>query len=270
VSDKDKLLPNLELKQAIDLTKLDANQHFTEPPSRYSEASLIKKIESLGIGRPSTYAPTISTLVARTYITIEKKQLIPSENAFTVIDLLEKHFPEIVDSSFTSNMEETLDLVAEDKANWQEVLNEFYEPFMKKIADGKENIKSLKVVIPTGEDCPDCGAPLVKRKGRYGEFISCSTFPKCKYTKNLGKTEKKELVTLSVNFPECGSPIVERISRRGKFFGCSAYPKCKFISNHEPIDEKCTECGGMMTTRELKTKFVKECIKCKHKVESEK
>jgi len=270
VSDKDKLLPDLKLKQKIDLTKLDANQHFTEPPSRYSEASLIKKIESLGIGRPSTYAPTISTLVARTYITIEKKQLIPSENAFTVTELLEKHFAEIVDSSFTSNMEETLDLIAEDKADWQKVLSDFYEPFMQKVADGKENIKSLKVVIPTGEDCPDCGSPLVKRKGRFGEFISCSTFPKCKYTQNLGKTEKKELVTLSVKCPECNSPIVERISRRGKFFGCSAYPKCKFISNYEPIDEKCTECGGMMTRRELKTKIVKECIKCKHKIENEK
>ena len=267
VSDKDKLLPDLELNQNIDLTKLDANQHFTEPPSRYSEASLIKKIESLGIGRPSTYAPTISTLVARTYITIEKKQLIPSENAFTVIDLLEKHFAEIVDSSFTSNMEETLDLIAEDKADWQAVLGEFYEPFMQKIADGKENIKSLKVVIPTGEDCPDCGEPLVKRKGRYGEFISCSTFPKCKYTKNLGKTEKKPQIILSVKCPDCGGDIVERMSRRGKFFGCGNYPKCKFIANFEPTDKKCPECEGMMGKKELKTKRYYECFKCKHKEE---
>ncbi len=267
VSDKDKLLPDLELNQNIDLSKLDANQHFTEPPSRYSEASLIKKIESLGIGRPSTYAPTISTLVARTYITIEKKQLIPSENAFTVIKMLEEHFAEIVDSSFTSNMEETLDLIAEDKADWQEVLGEFYEPFMKKIADGKENIKSLKVVIPTGEDCPDCGEPLVKRKGRYGEFISCSTFPKCKYTKNLGKTEKKPQIILSVKCPDCGGDIVERMSRRGKFFGCGNYPKCKFIANFEPTDKKCPECEGMMGKKELKTKRYYECFKCKHKEE---
>ncbi len=267
VSDKDKLLPDLELNQDIDLSKLDANQHFTEPPSRYSEASLIKKIESLGIGRPSTYAPTISTLVARTYITIEKKQIIPSENAFTVINLLEEHFAEIVDSSFTSNMEETLDLVAEDKANWQKVLSDFYEPFMKKIADGKENIKSLKVVIPTGEDCPDCGEPLVKRKGRFGEFISCSTFPKCKYTKNLGKTEKKAQITLSVKCPDCGGDIVERMSRRGKFFGCGNYPKCKFIANFEPTDKKCPECEGMMGKKELKTKRYYECFKCKHKEE---
>jgi DNA topoisomerase-1 len=267
VSDKDKLLPDLKLNQNIDLSKLDANQHFTEPPSRYSEASLIKKIESLGIGRPSTYAPTISTLVARTYITIEKKQLIPSENAFTVTELLEKHFPEIVDSSFTSNMEETLDLIAEDKEDWQKVLSEFYEPFMKKVADGKENIKSLKVVVPTGEDCPECGSPLVKRKGRFGEFISCSTFPKCKYTKNLGKTEKKPQVVLSVKCPECGGDIVERMSRRGKFYGCGNYPKCKFIANFEPTDKKCPECEGMMGKKELKTKRYYECFKCKHKEE---
>lgn len=267
VSDKDKLLPDLELNQKIELSKLDANQHFTEPPSRFSEASLIKKIESLGIGRPSTYAPTISTLVARTYISIEKKQLIPSENAFTVIGLLEEHFTEIVDSSFTSNMEETLDLIAEDKEDWQKVLREFNEPFMKKIADGKENIKSLKVVTPTGEDCPECESPLVKRKGRYGEFISCSTFPKCKYSKNLGKTEKKPQVTLDVKCPDCGGDIVERMSRRGKFFGCGSYPKCKFIANFEPTDKKCPECEGMMGKKELKTKRYHECFKCKHKIE---
>jgi DNA topoisomerase-1 len=266
-SDKDKLLPELSLEQEVSLSKLEANQHFTEPPSRYSEASLIKKIESLGIGRPSTYAPTISTLVARDYIKIEKKQIIPTDNAFTVIELLEKYFPEIVDSSFTSKMEETLDLIAEDKADWQKVLLDFYEPFIKKIEDGKKNIKSQKVVIPTGENCPECGSELVKRKGRFGEFISCSAFPKCKYTKNLGKTEKKEPKTLDVKCPKCGSAIVERVSRRGKFYGCSSYPKCKFISNYEPIDEKCSECGGMMSVRELKTKIVKECLECKNKIE---
>lgn len=271
VSDKDKLLPDLSENQEVKLTKIDANQHFTEPPPRYSEASLIKKLESLGIGRPSTYAPTISTLSARIYITIEKKQIIPTDIAFTVTDLLEKHFPKIVNSSFTSDMEETLDEIAEDKADWQQVLRDFYEPFMQDVANGKENIKSLKVVIPTGENCPDCGSELVKRKGRFGEFISCSTYPKCKYTKNLGKVEKKELAVLpDVKCPKCGSGIVERISKRGKFYGCSAYPKCKFISNHEPIDEKCGECGGMMTRRELKTKIVKECIECKNKIEIQK
>ncbi|MCF6172313.1 MAG: type I DNA topoisomerase [Campylobacteraceae bacterium] len=265
-SDKDKLLPNLELEQSVELSKLDANQHFTEPPSRYSEASLIKKLESLGIGRPSTYAPTISTLVARQYITIEKKQIIPSEIAFTVIDLLEKNFPRVVDSSFTSQMEETLDLIAEEKADWQKTLNDFYVPFMENIEKGKKNIKSLKVVIPTGEKCPECGEELVKRKGRYGEFISCSAFPKCKYTKNLGKAEKKaQVVVEGIKCPECGGDIVERFSRRGKFYGCSNYPKCKFVSTYQPTNKKCPQCDEMMVTRELRKKQIFDCPKCKYK-----
>jgi DNA topoisomerase-1 len=267
-SDKDKLLPDLQINQSIDLSKLDANQHFTEPPSRYSEASLIKKLESLGIGRPSTYAPTISILVARDYISIEKKQLVPSEIAFTVTELLEKNFPEIVDSSFTSNMEETLDLIAEDKADWQKVLSEFYAPFMKQIEDGKTNIKSQKVVTPTGEKCPECGEELVLRKGRFGEFVSCSAFPKCKYTKNIGnKPEKKEATVLDVKCPECGGDIVERFSRRGKFYGCKNYPTCKFIANFEPTEKKCPKCNGMMGKKELKTKSYFECFACKEKVD---
>ena len=265
-SDKDKLLPDLELNQLVKLDKIDANQHFTEPPSRYSEASLIKKLESLGIGRPSTYAPTVSTLVARQYITIEKKQIIPTEIAFTVIDLLEKNFPKVVDSSFTSEMEETLDLIAEDKADWQKTLSDFYTPFMKNIELGKKNIKSLKVVVPTGEKCPECGEELVKRKGRYGEFISCSAFPKCKYTKNLGKSEKKaKVIVEGVACPQCGGDIVERFSRRGKFYGCDNYPKCKFVSTYQPTNKKCPECGEMMITRELRKKQIFECTKCKHK-----
>ncbi len=264
-SDKDKLLPNLKEGEIASLDDIKANQHFTEPPPRYSEASLIKKLESLGIGRPSTYAPTISTLVAREYIKIEKKQIIPTDIAFTVVELLEKHFPAIVDSSFTSNMEETLDLIAEGKKEWQKVLWEFYEPFMKQIEEGKKNIKSQKIAIPTGEMCPECGSELVKRKGRYGEFISCSAFPKCKYTKNLGKTEKKEPLKLDVPCPECGGDIIERFSRRGKFYGCSNYPKCKFISNYPPTDKKCSECGYIMAKKELKTKSYYECLKCKHK-----
>ena len=264
-SDKDKLLPELLVGAVATLDKLDANQHFTEPPSRYSEASLIKKLESLGIGRPSTYAPTISILGARNYISIEKKQIVPSEIAFTVTEVLENHFPEIVDSNFTSSMEETLDLIAEEGQDWQKVLADFYEPFIKQIDEGKKNIKSLKVAIPTGEMCPECGKELVTRKGRFGEFVACSGFPKCKYSKNLGTTQKKELTKLSVSCPECNGDLVERISRRGKFFGCGNYPKCKFISTYEPVDKKCPECNYMMAKRTLKGKEIYECIKCKHK-----
>ncbi|MBN1839394.1 MAG: type I DNA topoisomerase [Campylobacterales bacterium] len=270
-NDKDKLLPDLALKQEVALSKLDANQHFTEPPSRYSEASLIKKLESLGIGRPSTYAPTISVLSAREYINIEKKQIVPTEVAFQVTELLEQHFPQIVDSSFTSNMEERLDLIAEDKEDWQAILWNFYEPFDAQVAKGKTEIQSQKVVVFTGEMCPECGKELVRRKGRFGEFIACSTYPTCKYTQNLKKVSEsapKEKVTLSVPCPECGGDIIERSSRRGKFFGCGNYPKCKFISNYEPTDKKCPECGYIMAKRELRKKEIYECIKCKHKEEA--
>jgi DNA topoisomerase-1 len=274
-SDKDKLLPTLEKGQKVELSELKANQHFTEPPSRYSEASLIKKLESLEIGRPSTYAPTISLLTSRNYIEIEKKQLIPSENAFKVTELLEKHFANIVDSSFTSGMEESLDEIAEGKKDWQKVLWDFYDPFIKEVDDGKKNIKSQKIAIPTGEKCPKCSEELLKRKGRYGEFIACSAFPKCKYTQNIDGegniVEKKAPEVLpDVPCPECGGGIVERKSRRGKFYGCAQYPKCKFISTYEPTVKKCEAdgCGYVMAKRLLRKKEIFECIKCKNRVDA--
>lgn len=266
-SDKDKLLPKLEIGQELKLKTLTPNQHFTEPPPRYSEASLIKMLESLGIGRPSTYAPTVSILSARDYINIEKKRIIPTDIAFTVIELLENHFSQIVDSNFTSSMEETLDLIAGGNRDWQEVLREFYEPFIKKIEDGKKNIKSQKVVIPTGEMCPKCGKELVQRKGRYGEFIACSGFPTCKYSKNLQEKVKKEVVKIEVPCPKCGGDIVERSSRRGKFYGCGNYPKCKFISTYKPTNVKCEKCGSLMAARTLRGKDIYECIECKHRVD---
>ena len=267
-SDKDKLLPELKVGEDIKLKSLTPNQHFTEPPSRYSEASLIKKLESLGIGRPSTYAPTISILTSRKYIEIEKKQVVPTEIAFVVTELLEKHFSEIVDSNFTSLMEKNLDDIAENKKNWQKVLADFYEPFDKKISEGKANIKSQKVATPTGEKCPECGSDLLLRKGRFGEFIACSAYPKCKYTKNTKENvvkEPKEVIAIDVKCPECGGDIIERKSRRGKFFGCSNYPKCKFVSTYEPTNIKCPKCDYLMAKRVLRGKDIFECIKCKHR-----
>ena len=179
--DKDKILPDLKIGDEMSLQSIKSSQHFTEPPSRYSEAGLVKKLESLGIGRPSTYAPTISLLTSRDYVKVEKKQLVPNEIAFTMMGVLEEHFSDIVDSEFTSNMEEKLDHVAEDKADWQKLLSDFYHPFMDKISAGKTGIKSQKVATPIGEKCPECGGELLLRKGRYGEFIACGNFPKCKY-----------------------------------------------------------------------------------------
>jgi len=254
-SEKDKLLPELSKGQAVTLDEIKAEQHFTEPPPRYNEASLIKKLESLGIGRPSTYAPTITTLQTRKYIEIEKKRIHPTEIAFTVIEMLEEHFPDIVDSGFTANMEETLDMVAEGKKNWQEILKEFYEPFMKRIDEGKKNIKSLKQAIPTGEDCPKCGSELLLRKGRYGEFIACSNFPKCKYTKNTDGTEPEQPEETDEICDKCGAPMVIKDSRRGKFLACSAYPKCKNAKSLTPpreLDVPCPLCGGKIQEREGK------------------
>ncbi|WP_457608435.1 type I DNA topoisomerase [Nitratifractor sp.] len=252
-TEKDRLLPELKEGQPVSLDKVEAEQHFTEPPPRYNEASLIKKLESLGIGRPSTYAPTITILQNRHYIEIEKKRIHPTEIAFTVIEMLEKHFPEIVDSNFTAQMEKTLDKIAEGKEDWQKILWEFYEPFMAKIAEGKKSIKSLKTAEPIGEQCPECGAELLKRKGRYGEFIACSNFPKCRYSRNLDGTEPEKPEPTDEICDKCGAPMVIKNSRRGKFLACSAYPKCKNAKPLTPPKElsvPCPECGGKLIERQ--------------------
>ncbi|HEC1538519.1 TPA: type I DNA topoisomerase [Campylobacter upsaliensis] len=273
--DKDKILPEFKKAEVLKTQKLTMSNHFTEPPSRYSEAGLVKKLESLGIGRPSTYAPTISILSARDYVVIEKKQLVPNEIAFSVTELLEKNFSDIVDSHFTSNLENTLDEIAENKADWQETLKEFYYPFMRKIEEGKSTIKSQKTFTKLEEKCPQCGGELAVRKGRYGEFIACLAFPKCRYSRNLKEdnAEKKEAKKpngIGVKCPKCkDGEVVERFSRRGKFYGCNHYPKCDFVSNYKPSEEKCEKCGEMMVIKELKKGTFLECLKCKVKREAE-
>ncbi|WP_100964031.1 type I DNA topoisomerase [Helicobacter pylori] len=247
--DKDKLLPNLKENDPIKLEKLESNAHVTEPPARYSEASLIKVLESLGIGRPSTYAPTISLLQNRDYIKVEKKQISALESAFKVIEILEKHFEEIVDSKFSASLEEELDNIAQNKADYQQVLKDFYYPFMDKIEAGKKNIISQKVHEKTGESCPKCGGELVKKNSRYGEFIACNNYPKCKYvkqTENANDGANQELCE------KCGGEMVQKFSRNGAFLACNNYPECKNTKslkntpNAKEIIEgvKCPECGG--------------------------
>ncbi len=257
--DKDKLLPALKEKEPIAIESIKPTQHFTEPPSRYSEASLIKKLEAEGIGRPSTYAPTISTLQARNYITLEKRQITPTEVAFTVTEMLEKHFENIVDSSFTANMEEVLDEIAEGEKDWQKVLHDFYFPFMEKIAEGKEKIVSLKLAKPLGRNCPECSSELLLRSGRYGNFIACSGFPKCKYTEQIEeedengeKIERPKPETSDEVCDKCGSSMVIKNGRNGKFLACSAYPKCKNTKSLEEQKESnipCPDCGGKLLWR---------------------
>ncbi|PDX16541.1 type I DNA topoisomerase [Helicobacter pylori] len=247
--DKDKLLPNLKENDPIKLEKLESNAHVTEPPTRYSEASLIKVLESLGIGRPSTYAPTISLLQNRDYIKVEKKQISALESAFKVIEILEKHFEEIVDSKFSASLEEELDNIAQNKADYQQVLKDFYYPFMDKIEAGKKNIISQKVHEKTGQSCPKCGGELVKKNSRYGEFIACNNYPKCKYikqTENANNEARQELCE------KCGGEMVQKFSRNGAFLACNNYPECKNTKSlkntpnaKETIEGvKCPECGG--------------------------
>ncbi|MFP6214473.1 type I DNA topoisomerase [Helicobacter pylori] len=247
--DKDKLLPNLKENDPIKLEKLESNTHVTEPPARYSEASLIKVLESLGIGRPSTYAPTISLLQNRDYIKVEKKQISALESAFKVIEILEKHFEEIVDSKFSASLEEELDNIAQNKADYQQVLKDFYYPFMDKIEAGKKNIISQKVHEKTGESCPKCGGELVKKNSRYGEFIACSNYPECKYIK---QTENANDGTNQELCEKCGGEMVQKFSRNGAFLACNNYPECKNTKSlkntpnaKETIEGvKCPECGG--------------------------
>lgn len=250
-AEKDKILPDLKKAQSMQKESLEMNSHFTEPPSRYSEAGLVKKLESLGIGRPSTYAPTISILTTREYVKIDKKQLVPSEVAFSVVELLEKNFSDIVDAEFTSKLEDKLDAIAEDKADWQGLLGEFYYPFMRKIELGKKNIESQKKFTKTGEICPQCGGELAIRKGKYGEFISCLNFPKCKYSKNLdGENGEKNEQKIDEKCPQCGGELGIKRGRYGEFVACLNYPECKFIKKDEKSEKKlvsiglkCPECG---------------------------
>ncbi|GAA9289615.1 type I DNA topoisomerase [Helicobacter pylori] len=255
--DKDKLLPNLKENDPIKLEKLESNAHVTEPPARYSEASLIKVLESLGIGRPSTYAPTISLLQNRDYIKVEKKQISALESAFKVIEILEKHFEEIVDSKFSASLEEELDNIAQNKADYQQVLKDFYYPFMDKIEAGKKNIISQKVHEKTGQSCPKCGGELVKKNSRYGEFIACNNYPKCKYvkqTENANDGSKQELCE------KCGGEMVQKFSKNGAFLACNNYPECKntkSLKNTPNANEiiegvKCPECGGDIALKRSK------------------
>ncbi|GAA9691262.1 type I DNA topoisomerase [Helicobacter pylori] len=247
--DKDKLLPNLKENDPIKLEKLESNAHVTEPPARYSEASLIKVLESLGIGRPSTYAPTISLLQNRDYIKVEKKQISALESAFKVMEILEKHFEEIVDSKFSASLEEELDNIAQNKADYQQVLKDFYYPFMDKIEAGKKNIISQKVHEKTGQSCPKCGGELVKKNSRYGEFIACNNYPKCKYVK---QTENANDGAKQESCEKCGGEMVQKFSRNGAFLACNNYPECKntkSLKNTPNANEiiegvKCPECGG--------------------------
>ena len=240
--------------QKQELIRLIPEQHFTQPPPRYSEASLVQALEENGIGRPSTYAPTLSTIQTRGYVYREDKRLVPTETGILVNDLMLQYFPEIVDYNFTARMEEDLDKIAAGDAEWVKIMDEFYGPFSKKVEKAQEDMPVVKSgPEPIGRACPNCGKELVIRYGRYGKFISCSGFPECRYTEPW-------LEKIGVTCPQDGGDLVERKTRKGRtFFGCNNYPECDFTSWKRPIEQPCPNCGGLLV---VANKREVQCIKC--------
>lgn len=248
-------LPSLKIGDVVEVTKIDMTQHYTQPKARYNEASLIKLLESLGIGRPSTYAPTISTIQARGYVKSVKKTFEPTELGETVNEILSEYFPRIVDADFTANMETELDGIADGKIKWKESVENFYKIFEEELLKAQEKIKKLAPYEEkTDEICPRCGQQLVIKRGRFGKFMACSGYPECNYTKSIVKE-------IGVACPNCGAPIVERKSKRGRiFYGCLGFPKCSFVSWNIPIEEKCPKCGSLLTVKHTKNIHEKKCI----------
>jgi DNA topoisomerase-1 len=244
--DEEQALPKLSPQELLKLLELLPKQHFTEPPPRYTEATLVKALEERGIGRPSTYAAIISTVQERKYVVLEEKKFAPTELGFTVTDLLVKHFPEVMNVEFTAGVETKLDDIEEGDLRWVEVLNEFWGPFEKSLEDAKQNMESVKAPPKeSGEFCPNCGRPLLIRESRYGEFLGCSGYPECKTIVSRPKT-----VGVKCPMPGCDGDIIERKSKRGKtFYGCNKYPECTFVSWDRPLDRRCPVCDSILVEK---------------------
>ena len=237
--DADKQLPALIEGQALETKDLLPEQHFTQPPPRFTEASLIKSLEERGIGRPSTYAPIISTIVDRQYVNRERTSMKSTLLGQVVSDQLTAHFPNIMDLDFTAQLEEQLDEVANGRQEWVPLLDEFYGPFKKALDDAQENMERVRVEEPTDEICDECGKPMVIKHGRFGPFLSCTGFPECKKSKPL-------LKKTGVLCPEDGGELVERKGKGRTFYGCTNYPTCAFTVSRRPLKVACPECEGLL------------------------
>ncbi|MFA6431261.1 MAG: type I DNA topoisomerase [Candidatus Margulisiibacteriota bacterium] len=250
--EKEGTLPKLEDNEKLNLLEILPAQHFTQPPPRYTEASLVKELENKGIGRPSTYAPILSTVQDRGYVEKEGKALKPTEIGVVTNGLLVKSFPEVMDVKFTARMEDQLDDVADAKLDWVEALKEFYDPFKKALDIAEEKMEKVKKEVLVEEKCPDCGNQLMMRSGRYGDFLACSTYPKCKYTKNL-KEETAQIPEGEAKCEKCGKPMVLKHGRFGSFLACSGYPECKTTKPFaKPLGVKCPKCGADIVQRKTK------------------
>ena len=259
-SAEDTILPPFDKYNSNVIVSKDIikEQHFTEPPARYTEAKLIKEMDELGIGRPSTYATIIDNIKKRGYVNLVERKFVPTEIGFEVTDKLQEFFSNLINVEYTANMETDLDKIAEGKEIWYKVLEDFYKKFEPSVKEAFDKMPKKEAEL-AGEDCPNCGHPLVIRKGKYGAFTACSNFPECKYIKQ----EKKE-ETEVCDCPKCEGKIIEKKTRRGKiFYGCNNYPKCKTAYWDKPIGEKCPECGEMLTEKKNKIK----CSSCDYEKE---
>jgi DNA topoisomerase-1 len=250
-------LPLLNKKEELELLGIYLEQRFTQPPPRFTEASLVKTLEQWGIGRPSTYAPTLSTIQDREYVTRVRGSFQPTELGVLVNDLLNQHFADIMDIQFTASMEEKLDDIAKKNRNWASVVQDFYTPFDKDLVNAFERMEKVKLPVElTDEVCPKCGKPLAIKMGRYGKFLACTGYPECKYTQSYQ-------VKTGVKCPECGHDLVERVSKKKRvFYGCGNYPECKFAVFYKPLPDPCPKCNGLLT--QYMGRYAR-CTKCNYK-----
>ncbi|CAM2896479.1 type I DNA topoisomerase [Paenibacillus sediminis] len=257
-TEEDKYLPPLKEGDRLLKEAIEPKQHFTQPPPRYTEARLVKTLEELGIGRPSTYAPTLETIQKRGYVAIEEKKFVPTELGELVIEQMEQFFPEILDVEFTAHMEEDLDHVEEGSEDWVKVLSEFYDSFKKRLEVAEEEMKEIEIEDEVSDElCDKCGRPMVYKLGRFGKFLACSGFPDCRNTKPIIKN-------IGVTCPSCKEGhIVERRSKKGRiFYGCDRYPECDFVSWDKPAAKPCPKCGSMLVEKRNKQGGKLQCTSC--------
>jgi DNA topoisomerase I len=263
VEEKDRMLPDLKEGDEVIKKDLDSKQHFTQPPPRYTEARLVRTLEELGIGRPSTYAPTLDTIQKRGYVSLDNKRFVPTELGEIVHGLIEEFFPDILDLEFTAKMEQDLDNVEDGKVNWVKIIDEFYRDFEKHLEIAEKEMQEVEIKDePAGEDCEQCGSPMVFKMGRYGKFMACSNFPDCRNTKAIVKD-------IGVKCPKCeeGNIIERKSKKRRIFYGCDRFPECDFLSWDKPLARKCPKCDKLLVEKKLKKGVQVQCTECDYKEE---
>jgi DNA topoisomerase I len=261
--EKEKMLPELKEGDEVLQKDMDPKQHFTQPPPRYTEARLVKTLEELGIGRPSTYAPTLDTIQKRGYVALDNKRFVPTELGEIVLELILEFFPDILDVDFTAKMEQDLDNIELGKVKWVEIIDEFYRDFAKHLEKAEQEMEKVEIKDePAGEDCDVCGNPMVFKMGRFGKFMACSNFPDCRNTKPIVKE-------IGVTCPKCQKGnIIERKSKKSRvFYGCDRYPECDFISWDKPLPRSCPKCDSMLVEKKLKKGIQVQCVECDYKEE---